>query len=153
MGLCKVVAPLRARFSSSRRLAEWTPSDAWKDLEDQPERMLCKGEDGESPIQNIYSKSGTLSVKKLNVTSGVYNELYNIPGKLVSNGCDISPVSFWAYCINPDGVLARFGRGGKVRYVAKLGFWSFAGTFGTKQDYFYYIHKTGKLYGVADVDS
>merc|ERR1712004_956495 len=100
--------------ASLRRLA-WTASSDWEKLTDQPTPMLCKSTDGDAPIQNIYQvpdgvggqkvEDAVLAIKTLDVETGIYTDLFSVVG--LKNGCDISPVSSWAYCIARNK-LARF---------------------------------------------
>merc|ERR1712187_64384 len=145
---CFPSSPTPASSAGFRRLAAWTASDAWKGLGNQPTPMMCKGTDGDAPIQNIF-EDDLLKNMQLNVNNGKYSELFSVSG--VKNGCDISPVSAWAYCMSTTKKLARYGRD-TMRWVAKVPVYSYSATFGSIQDYFYFAYK-GNLYGVADLDS
>merc|ERR1719410_2500228 len=73
----------------------------------------------------------------------------------MKNACDISPAEF-GYCqadIGGISYLARFGRK-ELRWVAKLPCFSFAATFGSVSDTYYFsCQSTAGLYAIENVDS
>merc|ERR1712187_849140 len=156
---CSKAASPVAAATTVRRLA-WSPSNDWADLKDEPTPMICKGTDGDVAIQNIYQVSGKgegggqkvddaeLVIKSLDPRTGIYTDLFSVTG--LKNGCDISPVSSWAYCIARNK-LARFGRD-KVRWIAELPNEAFSATCGSIQEYVYIQYK-GSVWGYPDVDS
>merc|ERR1719356_1528370 len=130
-----------------------TPTPTRAPTVGNPLPLDCPNFDGDYPWQNVYSKGADgLSMKILDFYTGTYSEqFFQSPLK---NACDISPKDY-AYCmadLNGVAYLARFGRSTTV-WVAKLPCFSFAATFGSTSDTFYFsCQSTSSLYVINNVD-
>merc|ERR1719324_1539164 len=93
-----------------------TPAPTPAPTKDEPQPFYCDDKDQNVLFQNVYDKRVGLEIKYLEYETGNYIPDFTIT--TLKNACDISPVSYYAYCLGDVGgatYIARFGQDQETR--------------------------------------
>mmetsp|Transcript_39890 Transcript_39890/g.73899 ORF Transcript_39890/g.73899 Transcript_39890/m.73899 type:complete len:1032 (+) Transcript_39890:2-3097(+) len=131
--------------------------------------LNCSGHG--KPIQ-VMKILGAFSVRELDIETGVYSLLFNIPYELVKgfysdiNGCGISPIDGIMYCSMHTALTSYIVRISPcvVEFVARLQSWQIYNSGGFSQDgskfflanstaHFIVVENVHRLRGMTDADS